>query len=403
MYSAILGFFDGIVPGTGLFAVFDLAVIAFAWLTLPKLRPRMAWSGPIALALWFLTPQVLIYPGIVLRDVLFANLTVAAFVALALAARFWSRPTLRWLLLAVMVSCLAFGALVRQNGGVVIVPAALALGWIAAQGRWGRGLAWGVGGLVATLVLAVALSAANPVRVSPVRAPDYGPQLLAHYDIMAALAEDPARSMPVLEADRPDQLKLLRANARSVYTPTRIDTLRQSPTVGPALWRFRPTAMFGQWKALAISDPFGYARRRLEVFRWVFLTPQIDLCVPIILGVSGLPDVARQLGLIDGHWQQDPKLYAYTSRWFATPVYSHLTYACLAALVAGFLLIRRSSSDIAMAALMIGVLGFTATFLFISVACDYRYLYALDLAAITGVLYIAIDPSFRREKAGGAP
>jgi hypothetical protein len=50
---------------------------------------------------------------------------------------------------------------------------------------------------------------------------------------------------------------------------------------------------------------------------------------------------------------------------------------------------------VAIAALMIAVLGFAATFLVASIACDYRYLYALDLAAITGVLYLAVDPSRR--------
>jgi hypothetical protein len=53
-----------------------------------------------------------------------------------------------------------------------------------------------------------------------------------------------------------------------------------------------------------------------------------------------------------------------------------------------------------MAGLMVGVLGFAGTFLVVSIACDYRYLYALDLAAITGALYLAVDPSLRRRGAG---
>jgi hypothetical protein len=32
----------------------------------------------------------------------------------------------------------------------------------------------------------------------------------------------------------------------------------------------------------------------------------------------------------------------------------------------------------------------------LSIACDYRYLYALDLAGITGTLYLALDPTLRR-------
>jgi hypothetical protein len=58
-----------------------------------------------------------------------------------------------------------------------------------------------------------------------------------------------------------------------------------------------------------------------------------------------------------------------------------------------FLLLRRRPADVAVAGLLLGALMFTATFVVLSIACDYRYLYALDLAAITGSLYVALDPS----------
>ena len=43
-----------------------------------------------------------------------------------------------------------------------------------------------------------------------------------------------------------------------------------------------------------------------------------------------------------------------------------------------------------------GSLAFAASFFVISIACDYRYLYLLDMAAITGVLYLALDPVLTR-------
>jgi hypothetical protein len=49
---------------------------------------------------------------------------------------------------------------------------------------------------------------------------------------------------------------------------------------------------------------------------------------------------------------------------------------------------------------MVAALLFTASFFVVSVACDYRYLYALDLTAMTGSLYVALDPSLRRRRAG---
>ena len=398
VYSAILGAFDSIVPGTGLFTVASLMTTALAWVALPLLRGRLAWSGPVLLALVFTLPQVLIWQGIVWRDVLFADLTVAAFVALALAARVWPRPALRWSLLALAVAALAFGGLVRQNGGVVIGPWALSLGWTAAHGRWPRGLAWTAGGLAAPLALMLALAAANPVHAPPGVNYAIGPRLLAHYDLLAALAEDPARPLPRMAADQPAALAILRREAPGTYSPTRTDTIDRNPQLQAAIWRFKAPVVAAEWRAMIAEDPLGYARRRLEVFRWVFLTPKLELCVPLHLGVSGLPNVEKDLGLVDGHWLQDTRLYVYATGWHHTPFYSHLAYALAAAAVAILLMIRRDPPDIAIAALMVAVLGFTATFLVVSIACDYRYLYAVDLAAITGVLYLAVDPSLRRRK-----
>lgn len=397
MYSAILGFFDHLVPGWGLYTLVSLVITALSWAALPLIRRRVSWAGPCALAAAFALPQVLILQGVVWRDVLFADLTVAAFVALALASRLWASPAWRWPLLAAAVAALAFGALVRQNGGVVIVPWALALGWIAARGRWTRGVAWAAGGFAAPLAFALLLAFLNPIHETPGKPRATGMVLLAHYDVAAAIVEDPKRPLPFLEADRPLSLVVLRRELPGVWSPTRIDTLDWTPSVRRSLWRIKGASWEAQWRAMILQDPGGYLRRRLEVFRWVFLTPKLELCGPLHLGVEGLPKVLADLGLTRGPTIQDARLYAYARPWFATPFYSHLTYALAAAAVAVFLLLRREAGDIAMAALMVAVLGFAATFLIASIACDYRYLYALDLAAITGVLYVAVDPSRRAD------
>lgn len=398
-YSLILGAFDSLIPGTGLYTMASLAVTALAWAALPALRPRVAWSGPALLAAAFLLPQVLLIQAVVWRDVLFANLTVAAFVALALAARLWSRRPARWTLLALAAAALAAGALVRQNGGVVIVPWALALGWIAAvqrpERRWRRGAAWAAGGLAAPILLALALDAGNPVRNPPDLDLAIGPRLLMHYDLAAALAEDPSRPLPDLTAAGPDKAQVLRRELPRLYSPVRIDTLDRSPALGRALWGYPPEVIAAEWRDMIAADPGGYLRRRLEVFRWVLLTPDFTRCAALHLGVDGLPQVAQELGIPRGHFPQDARLYAYAEPWFDTPFYSHLTYAVLAAAVAVFLLVRREPPDIAIAGLLIGALGFLGTFLVLSLACDYRYLYVVDLAAITGALYVAVDPSLR--------
>ena len=78
--------------------------------------------------------------------------------------------------------------------------------------------------------------------------------------------------------------------------------------------------------------------------------------------------------------------YFYVANFFHTPVLSHLFYGALALLFL-FLLARRGTApDIAIAGLQVAALAFAASFFVISIACDYRYLYFLDLSAMTGSL-----------------
>jgi apolipoprotein N-acyltransferase len=68
-----------------------------------------------------------------------------------------------------------------------------------------------------------------------------------------------------------------------------------------------------------------------------------------------------------------------------TPVFSHLFFA-LAGLLAMVLLWR--SGERALAAMLAAAFAFTMSFFWISIACDYRYLYFLDLAVIAAWLYL---------------
>ena len=128
------------------------------------------------------------------------------------------------------------------------------------------------------------------------------------------------------------------------------------------------------------------------MFAWVFLTPKIDRCVPICLGIQGPKAVLAELGMAPRWSDAEDRLLAYNKLFTHTPIYSHLLYVLLALGVGLVLLRRRDPADIAVIALMASALGFAASFALISIACDYRYLYFLDLAAMAGLLYVATDP-----------
>ena len=63
-----------------------------------------------------------------------------------------------------------------------------------------------------------------------------------------------------------------------------------------------------------------------------------------------------------------------------------------------FYLRRRGTADIAMAGMLAGALAFAASFFFVSVACDYRYLYPLDLAAMLALFHVFAAPPSKMTK-----
>lgn len=399
MFSSVLGFFDRITPGSPLAYVCGAALLLMlSWAAMPSLRPRVAWIAPLVLAGALLAPQVLIYQAIMWKDVLFANFAIAGFVALAHAVKRWERPA-RLPLLGLAFLLLAMACLLRQNGALVAVFSAATLGWTAWRSGWLKAAGWAVLGFAAPLVLSVALDAVTPVKDPPGQNRDVGLRLLQGYDLAGAIAADPNRPLRALEDDNYAAALDLRTEAQKYYSPVRVDALLGSKTLGKALTSYDAPTIGRQWVQTLAEDPLGYAERRLEVFRWVFLTPDIDKCLPIHLGVDGPPKQMQLLGLSPRLDPSDTRLWNYTTWWMDTPGLSHAAYAVLALLVTGFLLLRREAADIAMAGLMLSALSFAASFFVISLACDYRYLYFLDLAAITGLVYVALDPRLGRRTA----
>src|SRR5438477_9007781 len=81
--SWLLGLFDALEPGAALFVLGSAAILFGSLLSLLWMPRKVSWAAPVAALLIVLTPQVLLYQGIVWKDVLFANAGVASFVALA--------------------------------------------------------------------------------------------------------------------------------------------------------------------------------------------------------------------------------------------------------------------------------------------------------------------------------
>ena len=390
--SGILRPFDGLLAGTGLYVTASAALLFVSLMSLPRLRPRTAWAAVAVGALVVLTPQVLIYQGIVWRDVLFANLAIAGFVMLAHAAQRWTDRPPRLPLAGALV-CLALAAIARQNGLILVVMAALALGWTVRAGGWRRSLAWGLGGLVATSLLAAGFNQlALPAEIPEALRKDVGFRILEHYDIVGAQAHHPTLKLKEIAKVAPESAAYLEAHAAQIYSASRIDTLDNDPVLGRSLWKTPASAITAQWRHIVIHTPAAYLLQRADVFRWTLLTPQLEQCLPVAVGVSGAPGMLKALGMTGGVDRQAAGLAQYARHFYRTPIYSHLFWAVVALGLIGLLMRRRDPADWVFAALLTGALGFAASFAVISVACDYRYLYLLDLAAMVGLIYTALDP-----------
>lgn len=409
--SWILGVTDALLPGTALFVLLDAILIFGSLWVLVGFGTRAAWP-PMLVALFLVsTPQYLIYPGIVWKDILFAGVSVAGFAALARAAHSWREERIRFAWLAASFMFFVLAALARQNGILILLAGVATYGWIAMRRNDNAWRTFAVHAGSAFAALMVTVTAAN-VALGTHIVSDSGAarqfKLLETYDLVGGLARDPALKLDVLDKKAPATAAALRKEGVALYSPQRNDPLAASEPLQDAIGATHPALIRDQWLSFIAHRPWLYLKTRAAAFAWVLLTPDIDACVPIYVGVSGPQDEMDELDL-DPRWDgRDARLESYAAAFTATPVMQHGIYALLAIVAAVVLLRRRRDADIAIAGLQIAALAYVLSFFVISIACDYRYLYPLDLAAMTGWFYLALDwqprlPKLKTPKWMGGP
>lgn len=397
----MLGVADWALRGAGLFVLFDTMLFfgAIASLLWAARRPSGASVGVALLCVAL--PQVVLYQGIVWKDVLFADAAVAGFVLLAhspIAPRDAIRHTA---LLAGAFVFLALATLARQNGFIVLPFGAIAA-VISVRKRgfsWVRALTFGGGAAVVASACVFLVAAALATRTVGVAQPAGQIRLLQLYDLIGEVKTDPELKLEKIARADPVLSSLIRSDGVRLYTPMRNDTLFASARLQQALADANPVLLSSQWENVLFAHPGDYLRVRARVFFWVIATPQLGQCMPYFTGVTGPPALLRELRLkVRSRWQ-DRLLADYAALIAGTPLFSHVLYAALVLAVLGFLLWRRRPADIPIACLLGAALAYSLSFFVISIACDYRYLVILDLSALTGLFYCAA--SLGRPSAGG--
>jgi hypothetical protein len=384
----LLGIEDAVLPGTGLFILFDTLLLIASLVSLLWLAPSTSWTAVLVAAIFVGLPQFVLYQGIVWKDVLFADAAVVGLVLLAHAATGWRHPTIRWILVAASFLLLILATLVRQNGAIALVLGAVALVSIARASsvRWSRAIVYGAVAMLAAFVLVAAASLALFTRTGGVSGTAGQFRLLQLYDLIGVVKNDPAVRLGELARANPNLDRLIRSDGARLYTPARNDTLAGSTELQHAFNATDPDAIAAQWENVITTHTLAYLRVRTSVFAWTFLTPDLVQCDAWYAGTSGPPGYLRALGLVPGLRPQDRALVAYAEL-VPAPVYSHAAFTALAVTLLAFLLWRRRPADLAIAAMLGASLVFAASFFVISIACDYRYLLFLDLAALTAFFY----------------
>jgi len=389
----LLGVADRLSPDAAAFFVMDAAVF-FAALAALALLGEGAWLAVLAAALVAVSPLVLVYQGMVLKDVFFADASLAAFAAIGWAGRLWRKEAARGILILLALVLLTAAVLVRQNGAVVAAVGAFTLAAIAAahSPRVTRTGVFVVGGVATLLPIGAAgwLAAGwfgHHSDHQPERARQW--MALEVYDLAGAVRRDPALPLPVLAAHAPSLERYIRDVAAPRYDPARIDPILKAPGWDQRLKHPNPWA-WTQWRRIMTASPKLYLQTRWAAFWQVLATPRITACAPVLVGVDpGDPRMLRAAGLSARETDQDDWDGDYAASFLSTPVFSHLVYAA-AALVLLALAIRDAARGrlelIATAGLLTAALVYAASFFLISLACDYRYLYFVDVAATAALV-----------------
>jgi hypothetical protein len=396
--SWLLGLADWISPGAGVFVVLQTilgfgALIGVVWLARKAAWRTAALAGPFC----FL-PQLFMFQGMVWKDVLFADCCLAGFVLIGMAAKYWSRRRLRYGLVAGSALFLTLAILTRQNGALFLPFAALALGFAAAKSEGSRrmGAWWGGGLLLAVAAAAMFANAALALRHDGTPAVEDQFKLLRLYDIAGIVKRAPETKLTVMERESPRMARLIRDPGLGLYSPAKVDTLEFSDAIVAAQDDTPAVVFADQWRQCAAAHPGAYLAHRAAVFAWLFWPSHVTSCHPFHVGVQGAAGDMRKLGIKERLDDRDKLLADYGWAATAGPAFWHPLYAALLIGALWLLLGRRRAEDWALAGLAAGALTFAASFFLIGIACDYRYLYVLDLSAVAAALYLAADVPIRK-------
>ena len=398
--SVVFGRLTALTGDTGPLVFVAAAAFALAaWLLLSRIaRPRL--TGLLGCAVLLFLPILLIYPGIVWKDVWFAHSALLGFALVAVRAGRRGGP-IGWGIEALCLALFAFAMLSRQTGVLVSLVGVVLLA-IAARPA---GVPWRLSrlalGIVARLLVLFALaqvltlaaqSGARQITGAPFGT---GVRQVAIFDIAGMLQRLPQARLERLSALGVDTATF-EQSGRRLFSAERVDTLDMPPIRG--LWDVPLTQVLGQWLDLAAAHPVTYLAHRAEVYAWLLGLRDQARCLPVHVGRDDGPLLTRA-GVDPAQPPQAGELYRYATRFVGSPYFSPLAWA-LVSVVVLIRLGRQGRLLEPVAGLQWAGLLYLASYAPIGLSCDFRYTYFSVAAASLGLMHWMLQPGRRTPVTG---
>jgi hypothetical protein len=371
-------------------------------LAVPAVSAREHRGKIVVATMVIANPVLLLYSGIVWKDVLLAAfLCLACGASIATAGASSSRR--RWLLAGIAAACLVAAAHSRQQG-LIFLPLAILPLLAAREGRTAVALplgAWSAGVLLAFLLAGHWAGA----RISHVQGWDRerGVQRILAFDILGTLAVsrhpatvDIAGGIGGIEA------------VRRAYDPARIDAIRQEAAVAGHFDDVDTGRLWGLWHSAVAADPAAYVRHRSAVAAHVLGIADLHRCLPVHVGIAGPVDALSAVGMSPRVGSRARWLHAKAQPLFATPLFRHwFTLAMTLCIVGLSFRIRHDPAGTSAFWFACAATTYAMATTAFAIACDFRYLYpvlAVSSACAIAVLFRARLPwSCRHRRPGGRP
>lgn len=402
-FSAVLSWLGGNVVGSSLFVAFN-CILTYGCFAAVLMRrgdeiPIPWWKFAVAFVL-ALNPLFMFYVGIVWKDVMLG--TVAILAATLIHFSVEKNGGRRYVLLGLAVVSIGLLTPIRQQGFLIAAPFAVIVAVLAAASYSGQKFLRGIRVGIFSLCIVVTVAVTGIFHVLSIRTitpPDknsmhVGMLVIQSFDIAGMIA-DAAPGDPSLWSKAPPAVQ---DKIKSLYSPERIDTFWQDPTVRPYLDSLSVKQHWAVWTQGIAHNPMAYIKHRLGAMSMLLGFGSIEGCVPAYWGLYGLPEQVQALGLQEQMDSRAKTIGRLVTDLRDTPVFRNWFYAFLL-LVSSVFGTLRLSGERRWVVYGIAAAGWLYLLSFIptAISCDVRYLYPVASLATILTMFVLLN---RRQTVG---